>query len=82
MNIEKLVLGLSILKKKTRYMDPGLPYSVIDIVYGVLSSRLSISTNWPSELSAYVQMLALEVRLILPQKGEEVALRLLGHAQA
>ncbi len=32
--------------------------------------------------SAYVQMLTLDVGLILPQKGEEVALRLLGHTQA
>jgi hypothetical protein len=32
--------------------------------------------------SAYVQMLTLDVGSILPQKGEEVALRLLGHTQA
>jgi hypothetical protein len=32
--------------------------------------------------SAYVQMLALEVGLILPQKGEEVTLHVLGRTQA
>ena len=32
--------------------------------------------------SAYIQMLTLDVGSILPQKGEEVALRLLGHTQA
>ena len=68
-------------QEKTRYVDPGLPYSVVDIVNGVLSSRLTISTMGHLS-SAYVQMLNLDVGLILPQIGEEVALRLLGHTQA
>ena len=31
-------------------VDTGLPYSIVDIVYGVLSGKLTIGTNVPSEL--------------------------------
>jgi hypothetical protein len=46
----EISIGSVYTQEKKWYMDPGLPYSVIDIIYGVLSSRLTISTDSSSEL--------------------------------
>jgi len=46
----EISIGSVYFQERTRYMDPGLPYPIVDIVYGVLSSRLTISTTGSSEL--------------------------------
>ena len=46
----EISIGSVYPQEKKCYVDPGLPYSIVDIVYGVLSSRLTISTNGSSEL--------------------------------
>lgn len=50
-------------EEKTRYMDPGFPYSIVDIVDGVLSSRLMIGKYKSSELSLMLTFKCWPLRL-------------------
>lgn len=44
-------------------MDPGFPYSVVDIVDGVLSSKMMIGKNGSSELSLVLTFKCWPLRL-------------------
>ena len=66
-------------------MEPGLPQSVDDIVYGILSNTPTIQRfvrMGYHRRSAYFQMLAIHKLFQLFQKGKVFRLRLIRHVHA